>query len=62
MLTTGGSSSGMCGICESAGSDGVVYPTRAAGLVAPAGNSYHSMEVTVGSLVQPDVPADMPRY
>ena len=42
--------------------DGVVYPTRAAGLVSPAGNSYHSMELTVGSVMPPDTAAEMPRY
>ena len=43
-------------------SDGVVYPTRASGLVSAAGNSYHSMELTVGSVMQPGTAAEMPRY
>jgi len=49
-------------VFESMISDGVVYPTRAAGLISPAGNSYHSMELTVGSVMQHDSAADMPRY
>jgi len=52
----------MFGIRESMSGDGVVYPTRAAGLVSPAGNSYHSMELTVGSVMPPDTAAEMPRY
>lgn len=50
-------------VCESIRSDGVVYPTRAAGgLVSAAGNSYHSMELTVASVMQADMASDMPRY
>jgi len=51
-------------VCESMSSDGVVYPTRAAvgGLVSAAGNSYHSMELTVASVMQTDMASDMPRY
>jgi len=52
----------MLDICESISSDGVFYPTRPLGLVSPAGNSYHSMEMTVGSVMQPDTAADVPRY
>ena len=50
------------GICESFSSDGVVYPTRAAVLMSSAANSYHSMELTVGSVMQPGTAADVPRY
>jgi len=50
-------------VCESMSSGGVVYPTRAAGgLVSSAGNTYHSMELTVASVMQTDMASDMPRY
>jgi len=49
-------------VCESGSSDGVVYPTRAAGLVSAVGNSYHSMELTVASVTEPDAVADVARY
>jgi len=54
----------VCG--PSIASDGVVFPTRAAGFISPAGNSYHSMELTVGSVVMPHdteaVDMPLPRY
>jgi len=51
----------ICGICKST-SDGVVFPTRAGRVITPAGHSYHSMELTVGSVMQPDAAADVLRY